>query len=210
MTRLGDVRAVVAEAVQCRQCSVEMLISELNEGPVAGFRFYRIALGEIGDGIRSAAEADLRELIDRSDLEKPMYNPRLYAADGTFIGIPDAWWQRAGVAGEVDSRQYHLGPEDHERTTMRHNRMQAQGISVLHFLPGTLRSKSPDVSGTPGVPSKPATASRPCGSSPSPPTGSAAAAQNIASQRQVQVGSRFSWRARRASRASSNRLTRAV
>jgi hypothetical protein len=23
--------------------------------------------------------------------------------------------------------------------------MQAQGISVLHFLPGTLRSKSPDV-----------------------------------------------------------------
>jgi hypothetical protein len=145
MTHLGDVRAVVAEAVQCRQCSVEMLISELNEGPVAGSRFYRIALGEIGDGIRSAAEADLRELVDRSDLEKPMYNPRLYAADGTFIGMPDAWWQRAGVAGEVDSRQYHLGPEDHERTTMRHNRMQAQGISVLHFLPGTLRSKSPDV-----------------------------------------------------------------
>lgn len=145
MTRLGDVRAVVAEAVQCRQCSVEMLISELNEGPVAGSRFYRIALGEIGDGIRSAAEADLRELIDRSDLETPMYNPRLYAADGTFIGIPDAWWQRAGVAGEVDSRQYHLGPEDHERTTMRHNRMQAHGISVLHFLPGTLRSKSPEV-----------------------------------------------------------------
>lgn len=142
MTRLSDVRAVVAEAVQQGRCSLEELIRELNEGPVAGSRFYRIALGEIGDGIRSAAEADLRELIGRSDLETPMYNPELYAADGTFLGIPDAWWQRAGVAAEVDSRQYHLSPDDYERTTMRHNRMEAHGISMLHFLPGTLRSNS--------------------------------------------------------------------
>jgi hypothetical protein len=145
MTRLSDVRAVVAEAVQYRRCSLEALISELNDGAMAGSRFYRIALAEIGDGIRSAAEADLRELINRSDLETPLYNPELYAADGTFIGIPDAWWQRAGVAAEVDSRQYHLSPEDHERTTLRHNRMEAHGISMLHFLPSTLKTKSPTV-----------------------------------------------------------------
>jgi hypothetical protein len=145
MTRLSDARAVVAEAVQHGRCSLEELIRELNDGPVAGSRFYRIALGEIGDGIRSAAEADLRELIGRSDLETPMYNPELYAADGSFIGIADAWWQRAGVAAEVDSRQYHLSPDDYERTTMRHNRMEASGISMLHFLPSTLRSKSPTV-----------------------------------------------------------------
>ena len=145
MTRLSDARAVVAEAVQHGRCPLEALISELNKGPVAGSRFYRIALGEIGDGIRSAAEADLRELIRRSDLETPLYNPELYAADGSFLGIPDAWWQRAGVAAEVDSRQYHLSPDDYERTTMRHNRMEASGISMLHFLPSTLRSKSPTV-----------------------------------------------------------------
>ena len=145
MTRLSDARAVVAEAVQHGRCSLEALIRELNEGPMAGSRFYRIALGEIGDGIRSAAEADLRELIHRSDLETPLYNPELYAADGSFLGIPDAWWQRAGVAAEVDSRQFHLSPDDYERTTMRHNRMEASGISMLHFLPSTLRSKSPTV-----------------------------------------------------------------
>jgi hypothetical protein len=145
MTRLSDVRAVVAAAVQQYRCPLETLISELNAGPMSGSRFYRIALGEVGDGIRSAAEADLRKLIDRSDLETPLYNPRLYAADGTFIGMPDAWWQRAGVAAEVDSRQYHLSPEDHERTTMRHNRMEAHGISMLHFLPSTLSTKSPAV-----------------------------------------------------------------
>jgi hypothetical protein len=145
MTRLSDARAVLAEAVQHGRCSLEALITELNKGPVAGSRFYRIALGEIGDGIRSAAEADLRELIRRSDLETPLYNPELYAADGSFLGIPDAWWQRAGVAAEVDSRQFHLSPDDYERTTMRHNRMEASGISMLHFLPSTLRSKSPTV-----------------------------------------------------------------
>jgi hypothetical protein len=145
MTRPSDARAVVAEAVQHGRRPLAELIRELNDGPVAGSRFYRIALGEIGDGIRSAAEADLRGLIDRSDLETPMYNPELYAPDGTFIGIPDAWWHRAGVAAEVDSRQYHLSPDDYERTTMRHNRMEASGISMLHFLPSTLRSKSPTV-----------------------------------------------------------------
>ncbi|HLH82583.1 MAG TPA: hypothetical protein VKV38_04920 [Trebonia sp.] len=141
MTRLSDVRAVVAEAVQRGRCDLASLARELNEGPSAGSRFYRAALGEISAGIRSAAEADLKDLIDKSGLEKPMYNPSLFAADGTFLGIPDAWWQRAGVAAEVDSREYHISPEDQERTTMRHNRMESYGIHMMHFAPGILRAK---------------------------------------------------------------------
>ena len=121
-------RAVVAEAVQNGRCDLGSLISELNEGPSTGSRALRMALGEVGDGIRSAAEADLKTLIRRSDLERPMYNATLYAADGTFLGIADAWWARAGVVAEVDSRQYHLSPEDYARTTQRHNHMTAYGI----------------------------------------------------------------------------------
>jgi Transcriptional regulator, AbiEi antitoxin len=139
MGRLGDVRAVVAEAVQTGRCDLASLISELNKGPSAGSRALRIALGEVGDGIRSAAEADLRTLIRRSDLEQPMYNATLYAADGTFLGIADAWWARAGVVAEVDSRQYHLSPDDYERTTARHNHMTAYGINLLHFVPSMLK-----------------------------------------------------------------------
>jgi hypothetical protein len=145
MARLSDVRAVVAEAIHHGRCDLASLITELNEGPSSGSRALRIALGEVGDGIRSAAEADLKELIDASDLERPLYNPSLYAADGTFLGKPDAWWQRAGVAAEVDSRQYHLSPEDYERTTMRHNHLAAHGINLLHFLPSTLKQQSPAV-----------------------------------------------------------------
>ncbi|MGH3166537.1 MAG: hypothetical protein ACRDN0_11680 [Trebonia sp.] len=139
MKQLSDVRAVVAEAVQKGQCSVSSLITELNDGPKTGSAKFHHALGEICDGIRSSAEADLKDIIEESGLEEPLYNPELYWWDGTFLGIPDAWWQRAGVAAEVDSLQYHLSPDDYERTVLRHNRMQRANVNLLHFLPRTLR-----------------------------------------------------------------------
>lgn len=139
MSGPGDVRAVVAEAIQRGRCDLASLAKELREGPSAGSHFFRRALAEISAGVRSAAEGDLKNLIERSGLEQPMYNATLYAADGTFLGIADAWWRRAAVAAEVDSREYHLSPEDYERTTTRHNRMAEYGINVLHFLPSTLK-----------------------------------------------------------------------
>jgi hypothetical protein len=139
MTRLGDVRAVVAEVVQRGRCDLPSLVRELHEGASAGSRLYRAALAEVSAGIRSAAEGDLKDLIEGSDMEQPIYNATLYAADGMFLGIADAWWQRAAVAAEVDSREYHLSPQDYERTTTRHNRMAEHGINVLHFLPSTLK-----------------------------------------------------------------------
>jgi hypothetical protein len=139
MTRPDDVRALVAEAIQRGNCDLISLTLELREGPIAGSRFLRVALAEACVGIRSAAEADLKGIIDKFGLEQPLYNARLYAADGTFLGIADAWWQRAGVAAEVDSREYHLSPEDYARTTTRHNRMAQQGINMLHFMPSTLK-----------------------------------------------------------------------
>src|ERR1700722_16233429 len=109
--------------------------------PLAAERFCRVALRECIAGSRSAAEGDLMTLSGRSDLPEPMYNAELYTADGTFLGIADAWWQRAGVVAEVDSRRYHLSPADYERTVTRHNRMAARGINVLHFLPGTVKNE---------------------------------------------------------------------
>jgi hypothetical protein len=138
MKRFSDVQAVVCEAVQRGGCGLDELIDELDAGPTAGSRWYREALAEVSAGIRSAAERDLKRAIDRSDIEPPMYNPRLYTLDGVFLGIPDAWWQDAGVAAEVDSRQYHIKAKEHEATIARHNRMEGAGIHMLHFLPGTI------------------------------------------------------------------------
>jgi hypothetical protein len=139
MKRFSDVQAVVCEAVQRGNCTIDELAAELSAGPTAGSRWYREALAEVSAGIRSSAERDLKHLIDHSDIERPMYNPRLYTLEGTFLGMPDAWWHGAGVAAEVDSRQYHISAKDHEATMARHNRMEAAGIHMLHFLPGTIR-----------------------------------------------------------------------
>jgi hypothetical protein len=141
MTRFSDVQAMVCEAVQHGRCTLEELVAELNEGPSAGRRWYGMALAEVSEGIRSAAESQLKHLIDRSDLEKPVYNADLYTLDGIFLGRPDAWFARAGVAGEVDSREYHLGARDYEATVVRHNRMEAAGIHVLHWLPSTIKAE---------------------------------------------------------------------
>ena len=119
---------------------VWQLTEELNRGPVQGSARLRQALAEVADGVRSVAEADLRNLIRRERLPAAMLNPRLYA-DEAFLASPDAWWPQAGVAAEVDSREWHLSPRDRERTLARHSRMSAFGIIVLHYPPRKLRAE---------------------------------------------------------------------
>jgi hypothetical protein len=136
---LKFVRALVAGSVQQRKCTVQQLAAELRDGPTQGSAPLRAALAEVADGIASIAEGDLRRLIIRGKLPTPLYNPRLYVGD-EFLASPDAWWPDAGVAGEVDSRQWHLSPDDWERTQQRHTRMSKCGIIVQHFTPRRIRS----------------------------------------------------------------------
>jgi very-short-patch-repair endonuclease len=141
---LRDIRGVVADAVQRGHCTLRQLADELSNGPVRRSAMFRSALTEVSEGIRSAAEGDLRDLIRRALLRMPLFNPSLYDGD-TFIAKPDAWWPDAGVAVEVDSRAWHLSPEAWERTMHRHDLMEALGIAVLHFSPRQLRQESPVV-----------------------------------------------------------------
>lgn len=133
------VRALVADAVQQRKCTVQDLAAEVSAGPNRGSAALRAALEEVSDGIRSVAEGDLRKLVKSGRLPEPMYNPRLFVGDA-FLAQPDAWWAEAGVAAEVDSREWHLSPVDWERTQVRHAAMSAHGILVLHFAPRRIRT----------------------------------------------------------------------
>jgi hypothetical protein len=141
LSDLRDVRTIVAAGAQWRRLSVAELAKELEQGPTAGSARFRAVLAEVADGIRSAAEADLRKLIKRSRLPDPYYNPRLYK-DQEFIAMPDAWWPEAGVAVEVDSKQWHFSPRDWEATLARHDRMSSFGITVLHYPPRRLVTES--------------------------------------------------------------------
>jgi hypothetical protein len=140
MTSLREVRALIADALQRSACPLEMLVIELREGPVRDSAMLRQVLAEAAGGIRSVVEAEFKDLIERAGLPLPMFNPWLLAADGTFIASPDAWWPDAGVAAEVDSRQWHLRPDDWEKTMARHAAMSRHGILVLHFTPSQIRS----------------------------------------------------------------------
>jgi hypothetical protein len=146
----GPVRYVpparaVADAVQRNKCAISRLAAELDEGPAKGSALFREALADVAGGIRSAAEGDLRDLLARSGLPMPLFNPSLYDHGGTFIARPDAWWPRLGIAVEVDSREWHMSPEDHARTLARGRRMARYQIVVLRFTPRQIRSQSAEV-----------------------------------------------------------------
>jgi hypothetical protein len=144
LTSLSDVRALVAAVVQQGECTPGQLAAELETGPTQRSALLRIAIGDVRSGIRSSPEADLKDLLSHAKLPVPQFNPRLYI-DDDFIASPDAWWQHAGVAAEVDSNEYHLSPADHERTLARDARMRAHGINVLHFTPRQIRTQPAQV-----------------------------------------------------------------
>jgi len=139
MTSLRDVRAVVADAVQRGRCGVRDLHAELIAGPNAGSALFREALTDVADGIRSAAEADLKDLLVKSRLPMPLFNASVYDGD-TFIAKPDAWWPELGLAAEVDSHEFHMSPEDHAKTLARGRRMGVAQIVTLRFTPKQIRS----------------------------------------------------------------------
>jgi hypothetical protein len=144
LTRIGDVRAVAAGAVQQGLCTVAELAAELSRAPRREAGLLRAVLAEVADGIRSPAEADFRELIRRAGLPAPLFNARLYLGR-RLLAVPDAWWPQAGVAAEVDSREWHFAPEGWEETMKRHRRMTAAGVLVLHVSPGQVRDAPGEV-----------------------------------------------------------------
>ena len=140
----GDIRAIVAAGVQRGKVAVWQLAEQLDEGPRRGSAGLRRALAEVAEGVRSTAEAELVALIRRARVPMPLLNPRLLVG-GEFLAIPDAYWPQAGVAAEVDSREYHFAAADWERTLARHTRMSACGIIVLHYPPSRIRTAGREV-----------------------------------------------------------------
>ncbi|HZG89851.1 MAG TPA: hypothetical protein VEZ42_06525 [Pseudonocardia sp.] len=135
----GVVRAILSEAVQRGMCGVDGLSAELAAGSDRGSALPRAVLEEVGAGVRSPAEADARVLVHRSGLPEPLWNPRLHDEDGRFVAVPDAWFADVGMAWEIDSLEWHLGPDDYAATLARRNRLMAAGAVVVHHLPGDVR-----------------------------------------------------------------------
>ena len=135
LTALDDVKAVVAEAVQKRACSIAEIGLELDKGPSNESARLRAALRSVRAGTRSVAEDRFRERVMKSNLPAPRYNVFLRAADGTDIGEVDAWWADAGVSAEIDSQEYHFYRADWLRTDAKRSRLLKHGIFPHNIAP---------------------------------------------------------------------------
>src|SRR5262245_738408 len=107
---------------------------ELSFAPSNGSGVRRQVLAEVGEGVRSAPEAGLRQLTGRSSvLPHVWWNPKLATASGGRLPTPDGYIEEAAVALEVDSRGFHLGADGWAATLDRTIRWAAAGIAVLHL-----------------------------------------------------------------------------
>jgi hypothetical protein len=148
LSNLRDVRAIVAEAVQRGFTTVEELRAEVNMAGTSRTALLHRALREVDAGARSAPEVELQETLRPSTvLPTILWNPRLEALDGTPLPSPDGWIDDVGIAVEVDSREYHLGPDGWQQTLRRHNLLASYGALVLHFTPSELRGRRRSVRG---------------------------------------------------------------
>jgi hypothetical protein len=137
-----SVRAVVAESVQRGLTTVDALQRECELAGTSRTSLLRGALREVRVGARSAPEIELKKILEPSVLiREVLWNPKLVAGDGALLPSPDGWIDDVGIALEVDSREYHLGPEQWQQTMRRHNTLAAYGVVVLHFTPSEIRSR---------------------------------------------------------------------
>jgi hypothetical protein len=138
--RLREVRAFVGEVVQRRLTTLPELVDELRDGPAAGSAVLRRVLDDLAAGVRSAPEAEFRDLIQRSKVLPPvLWNAPLVSAAGLRLPTPDGWIQDVGIALEVDSREHHSSQDGWSRTLDRHNQLAAVGVLTLHFTPRQIR-----------------------------------------------------------------------
>jgi hypothetical protein len=133
--RLDDVRALVAEVVQKKHCSIDELAVELRRGPQRGSAFLRQAIDEIGAGAWSAPEARAAALLRVAGAPPFEQNRRIDLPGGRYV-IADFVWIELRAVLEIDSMIHHHDDQaDVDRTDDKHIALETVGFSVIHRTP---------------------------------------------------------------------------
>lgn len=140
------IRAFTLEAVQRRLTTIGELRNELADGQRQWTAVMRDVVSDATAGVLSNPEASLRDLVIRSDLPEPLWNPRLETLSGELIAEPDGYYEDLGIALEVDSRKHHFDDEEgYVSTWNRHKRFARLAIPVLRIMPVDIRDRSAQV-----------------------------------------------------------------
>ncbi len=132
---LDNVREIVAEVVQDGRCTVAEIVAAVRLAARQRTALARAVLREVEAGIRSVAEAKVRSALLARGVDDLEWNVDLFTRDGEFVGRPDAYCRRTGVALQVDSMQWHLRPKRYRRTQQRQRGLTVWGIFVLPWSP---------------------------------------------------------------------------
>ncbi len=138
MTRLDDVRTLVARVVQDQHCTVAELGVELEAGPRQGSAYLRVALEEVGWGSASAPEARAARILRTAGLTGFEQNVRIDLPDGRWR-VVDFYWARLRACLEIDSVEFHATRDGWNSTWDRHLELTVAGHSVIHRPPSALR-----------------------------------------------------------------------
>jgi hypothetical protein len=141
-TDLGTVRALVASAVQRGKARPDELVAELDAGPRNRSRLLRVALRDVLDGARSAAEAAASVKLGRAAVPRFELNVAVVDETGSVLYVVDVLWRELRAALEIDSREFHFRVSDWQATLERHNALTRWGLAVTHFPPSAVLNGS--------------------------------------------------------------------
>jgi very-short-patch-repair endonuclease len=141
MTRLDDVRALVAKVIQQQHCTLAELGTELAEGPRNGSGFLRQAMAEVGWGAESAPEARAARILRRAGITGWRQNYWIKLRDGRWRKV-DFYWPRLRAALEIDGKQYHFRQGKWEKTLDRDVDLAKVSVAVIHRPPSALSDEA--------------------------------------------------------------------
>jgi len=132
---LNAIRNLVADAVQNHGLAPSALASALRCAGRQRTALSRLVLAEIDAGVRFAAEARAREVILDAGLPEPFFNVELMDDEGRVFAVPDGYFPKWACGYQVDSRRWHLSPDDYERTTRQRGYAGRFGVLILSVTP---------------------------------------------------------------------------
>lgn len=136
----GEITELLSDAVQRRLCTVSDLYRQLEASSRRHTAVPRRVLGAVADGVRSAAELAAKRMWSSTGLPSPMWNVDIYTEDGVFLGKADCWLDDVAMVWEIESSEWHMSPEDHDRTVERAARFTAAGAVYTASKPKKIRT----------------------------------------------------------------------
>jgi hypothetical protein len=137
--QLRVVRAVTAEAVTRKLCTVDELSTELAAAARRGSAPLRRAIGNVRAGARSAPECEIADLLHDAGFPPFVLNLDVFDDAGNWVACGDVVWEELRAVLEIDSREHHSDIDDWNETLIRHNRLERASYAVTHLPPTEMR-----------------------------------------------------------------------